>query len=833
MNLHSVLLNRKMFLAFFGWFLFNQPIEAQELKPEKNTSRFTISGYVKESSTGETMPGASVFLRGTSKGTSSNPYGFFSITVEQGAYTVVCNFLGYAEQTKEIVLDKNIKIEFQIQPKAVETQAVTIEGERKDQNVQAPTMGLIELPAEQIKKLPSFLGEVDVLKTIQLLPGIKSAGEGTTGFYVRGGGPDQNLVMLDEAVVYNASHLFGFFSVFNSDAVKNVSLIKGGMPSQFGGRLSSVVDVTMKEGNNKQYQVEGGIGLISSRLTVQGPIKKETGSFIVSGRRTYIDALVKPFIPKTSRAYGSGYYFYDLNAKFNYKLSEKDRLFLSGYYGKDVFSYKNSESDYGADIPWGNAVASLRWNHLFSDQLFVNTSLIYSDYDFGLRISQDKFEFGLFSGITDYNGKVDFTYFPHVKHTIRFGLNYIYHQFAPSHATAKAGETEFDLGKKSFLYGHDGAIYLQDEYEINRVFSVNAGIRYSGFIFTGPFTRYIKDQNRKTVDSVYYGPGKYIQTYHGPEPRITLKIAPGKKSSFKLAYTENYQYIHLATLASVTLPTDIWMPSTDLVNPQFARQAGMGYFRNFKDNTIEFSVETYYKIMENMIEYEDGFAPGDNLKENPDNNFVFGKGESYGLEFFLNKKAGKLTGWIGYTLSWTNRTFPELNNGKTFFARYDRRHDLSVVASYDLNSRYTFSAIFVYATGNAITLPVNRYFMEGNLVAEYGERNGYRMPAYHRGDVSMTFKPDPEKRFYKKRDRNIRRLTRKGMDFNQASSRTFKKPRVEWNLSISIYNVYNRANPFFIYFDDVGDVTKGTLNIQARQVSLFPILPGITYNFKF
>ena len=764
--------------------------------------KFTISGYVKEAATGEFLMGANVYLKENLKGTSSNQYGFYSLTVEKGTYTLVISYLGFVDKVIPINLDKDLRINTVLESKSIQSKEVVIEGERKDQNVQSTQMSMNEIPMETIKKLPAFMGEVDVLKTIQLLPGVQSAGEGNSGFYVRGGGPDQNLILLDEATVYNASHLFGFFSVFNSDAIKNLELYKGGMPAQYGGRLSSVIDINMKEGNSKSYHAEGGIGLIASRLTLQGPIKSDTGSFIVSARRTYIDVLTKPFIKSGARLAGSGYYFYDLNTKVNYRLSDKDRVFLSGYFGRDVFSYKNSESEFSANIPWGNATGSLRWNHLFNDKLFVNSSLIFSDYKFELGLGQDNFEFKLFSGIRDWNGKVDFSYFPHVRHTVKFGLNYVYHTFKPTSASAESGGVVFDLGKVVLLHAHDAAVYVTDDYEVNDWLSVNAGIRYSGYAFVGPFDRYIKDRNDRVVDTTSYSSSDIIQTYHGPEPRLGMKFSLSKATSIKASFTQNYQYTHLASLASVSLPTDTWFPSTDKVKPELGRQYAIGLFRNFLDNKIETSFEAYYKTMQNLIDYKDGFAPGDNVKENPDNNFVFGKGESYGGELFVNKKYGKVTGWIGYTLSWTTRQFDDLNYGKKFYARYDRRHDVSFISSYELNPRWTFSFVWVYGSGNAITIPVRRYVIDGQVVSEYGDRNGYRMPPYHRADISATLNGK-------------------------------NKGKVQSSWTFAIYNVYNRKNPYFIYFENKGDFAQGTLEVQAKQVSLFPLLPSITWNFKF
>ena len=429
--------------------------------------KYTISGYVRDATTGETMAGTSIYVKNLKKGTISNAYGFYSITLPKASYTITYSFVGYGDIVKEVTLNKDITLNIRLKETVIQTQTVTISAQRTDKNVKSTQMSTVQMPVKQIKELPVIFGEVDVLKTIQLLPGVQSAGEGTSGFYVRGGGPDQNLIILDDAVVYNASHLFGFFSVFNADAVKDITLIKGGMAAKYGGRLSSVLDITMKDGNMEQYHVNGGVGLIASRLTVQGPIKKDTCSFIISGRRTYADLLIDPFINKKAKAKGSGYYFYDLNAKINYRFSNKNRLFLSAYLGRDVFSFKNNKAGFNAKIPWGNKTTSLRWNHLFNPKLFMNTTLVYTNYNFSFESLQSDFEFKMFSGITDYSVKTDFTYMPGVLHKIQFGANYIYHNFRPSSVTARMGETKFNFGDVKPQLGNDIAVYVSDDYEIN------------------------------------------------------------------------------------------------------------------------------------------------------------------------------------------------------------------------------------------------------------------------------------------------------------------------------------------------------------------------------
>jgi len=766
--------------------------------------KYTISGYVRDATTGETMAGTSIYVKNLKKGTISNAYGFYSITLPKASYTITYSFVGYGDIVKEVTLNKDITLNIRLKETVIQTQTVTISAQRTGKNVKSTQMSTVQMPVKQIKELPVIFGEVDVLKTIQLLPGVQSAGEGTSGFYVRGGGPDQNLIILDDAVVYNASHLFGFFSVFNADAVKDITLIKGGMAAKYGGRLSSVLDITMKDGNMEQYHVNGGVGLIASRLTVQGPIKKDTCSFIISGRRTYADLLIDPFINKKAKAKGSGYYFYDLNAKINYRFSNKNRLFLSAYLGRDVFSFKNNKAGFNAKIPWGNKTTSLRWNHLFNPKLFMNTTLVYTNYNFSFESLQSDFEFKMFSGITDYSVKTDFTYMPGVLHKIQFGANYIYHNFRPSSVTARMGETKFNFGDVKPQLGNDIAVYVSDDYEINERCKIHLGIRPTFFQQIGPFKRYILDNLGNAIDSLEYKSWEEVVHYFRIEPRVAIRYTLNPKSSVKFSYTQNYQYVHLASLSSVSLPVDLWIPSSSIVKPQFATQYVGGYFHNFKDNTVETSIEIYYKTMKNQIAYKEGAILGDNLGKNEDENLTFGEGKSYGVEFFVKKNFGNFTGWAGYTLSKTTKLFPEINSGEMFPAKYDRRHDLSIVLNYKINKKLSFSTVFVYATGNAITLPLGRYLIDNSIVVEYMPRNSYRMEAYHRMDISLNWEPSqhPERRFHS-----------------------------SWNFSV--YNVYNRKNPYFIYFDTEGTIQQGNLTTSAYQVSLFPILPSITWNFKF
>ncbi|HNW96864.1 MAG TPA: TonB-dependent receptor [Bacteroidales bacterium] len=766
------------------------------------SQKFTISGYVKDKQTGEYLFGANVYLKENMKGAQTNQYGYYAITADKGSYTLVVSYMGYVEHTETLELKENKKINIELDEKVITKQEVVITGEKDDKNTSSVDMGKVQMDVEKIKSLPAFMGEVDIMKTIQLTPGVQSAGEGNSSFYVRGGGPDQNLILLDEAVVYNASHLFGFFSVFNADAVKNIELTKAGMPANYGGRLASVLDISMKEGNSHDYHVDGGIGLISSRLTVQGPVKKDTSSFIISARRTYIDLLMKPFIKKTSAFKGTSYYFYDLNTKINYRLSDKDRIFLSGYFGRDIFSLNQKDLSFKNTIEWGNATTSFRWNHVFAPKLFLNTSIIYSNYQFEMGATQSDYDIKLYSGVTDYNGKLDFSYFPDSRHKVKFGGNYIYHIFTPNNATAKTSGVDLDLGDEVRLFSNDVAIYANDEWDVNDKIKINGGLRYTYFQFLGPFDRFILNSSNQVIDSIHYGLWENIKTYNHLEPRLSMRYGINEVSSIKASFSQNYQYIHLASVTAVSLPTDIWVPSTDIVKPQFGTQYSLGYFRNFRKNMWESSVEVYYKDMKNQIEFKEGSLPEDNIKNNTDNNMTFGRGWSYGAEFFVNKRTGQWTGWLGYTLSYTKRKFPEINGGKEYWAKYDRRHDVSFILSYEYNEKWTFSAIWVYATGNAMTLPISRYVINGAIVSEYGPKNDYRMPAYHRADISATY-----------------------------TGKKHKKYESSWNFSI--YNLYNRYNPYYIYFQTTGTVAEYHLETQAKQVSLFPILPSVTWNFKF
>jgi len=766
------------------------------------SGRFTISGYIRDAATGETLIGASIAIKGISKGISSNQYGYYSITLKKGLYKLVTSYVGYRSDQRDIDLQSDTSIQINLSSGVNLSQEVIVTARKRDNNVKTAQMGKLSLPIEQIRAVPQFMGEVDLLKVVQLLPGIRNAGEASAGIYVRGGGADQNLIMLDDAIVYNTGHLFGFFSIFNSDAIKNLSLIKGGMPAQYGGRLSSVLDISMKEGNMQKMQAEGGIGLIASRFSIQGPIKKDKASFILSARRTYVDALTKPFIPKSSQFSGSGYFFYDLNAKMNYTFSEKDRLYISGYFGRDVFDFVNGRQSLDVNIPWGNATGTIRWNHVFNRKLFSNTTVVYNDYNFNFTAAQNNFEVGLSSGIRDWTVKQDYDFYPYANHKIKFGGLYTFHRFTPSVVSGRQDTIEFNPQNAQVKFAREYALYVQDDWEISPKWQVNMGLRFSGFTQVGPYKLYEKDINGNRTDSLVFAKGKPVKTYAGLEPRLTLRYSIDENTSVKGSVTRNLQYIHLVSNAGTTLPTDIWVPSTYRVKPQVSWLYAAGLFKNFKNNMYETSLEVYYKGMQNQIEYEEGYTP--NTLDDTENFFTFGKGWSYGSELFINKLRGRLTGWVGYTLSWTWRRFPNLNEGLKYPAKYDRRHDLSVVGIYNLNERWKLSANFVYGTGNATTLPQRFYLMGGILSQEYSRINAYRLPAYHRLDVSAVYTPM----------RNQKR-----------------KWKTEW--VFSVYNLYSRQNPYFIYFDQEGNPVNGDLKVQAKKVSIFPIIPSVTWNFKF
>ena len=774
------------------------------------TSKVNFNGYIKDKESGEVLIAANVYISELEIGVATNVYGYFSLSVPPGKYTVRITYVGYDELKQVIDITERTNLTFELVETSIQGEEIVISAERQDQNVTSSEMSKIEIQADEIKEIPVLFGETDIIKTIQLLPGIQSTGDGNSGFYVRGGGPDQNLILVDDAVVYNASHLFGFFSVFNADAVKNVSIIKGGIPSEYGGRLSSVLNVTLKEGNARKMDAAGGLGIISSRLLLEGPLIKDKSSFMIAGRRTYADVLIQPFLNEQTK--GNRYFFYDLNTKLNYKFSDKDRLFLSGYFGKDVFKFKDNAStslsppEFGSD--WGNSTVTLRWNHLYSDKLFSNTSFIFSDYYFSFDANFNSVNFNLKSSIRDYNLKSDYEYFANVLTKIKFGVNAIHHTFNPTAVNFNVGEQEVELNSPDRI-ALEYAAYFQVERDITEHLNINVGLRASAFNNIGPFTQAEYDEaGRLTGDSITYGKGESIKWYQALEPRFSFRYITSKTSSVKGSFTKTNQYLHLASISGGTLPTDLWLPSSPLIKPQIAYQGALGFFKNLKDNTYETSIETFYKPMLNQIDFE----PGTNLflASEVDRNVLSGTGLAYGLELFVKKKKGKFTGWIGYTLSKTSRTVEQLNNGDPYSPRYDRRHDISVLGTYKFNDQWKVSVVWVYATGIAYTPGVGRFFGNIGVNNEFkplfdvitvypDEFNSFRLRAYQRVDLSIIYKPKTKK---------------------------VRKWSGEWNLSV--FNMLNRKNPYFVFYET--DFSTGT---NTAKMIYFPIIPSISYNFKF
>ena len=741
--------------------------------------KITISGYIKDAATKEALIGASVVNANTQRGTSTNQYGFFSLSVSVvDTIELIISYAGYTIQAKKVMVKNNLQLTILLESSKENLAEVVVVSGKNNRNVQKAQMGVIDVPLKAIKNLPVLFGERDVLKIIQLLPGVHGGQEGTTGFYVRGGNLDQNLVQLDEATVYNPNHLFGLFSTFNVNAINNVRLIKGGFPAEFGGRLSSILDITMKEGNKTKYQVEGGLGLLSNNLTLQGPIKKNKSSFIISARQSHINIFLKRLTSSSN-----SYKFYDINAKMNYELGKKDHLYFSFFKGNDKANYTELNS-LNYEVDFGNTTGTLRWNHLIGSKIFSNTSFIYNDYHLALSTSQNNFYSLLYTGIRDFTAKTDFTISPGTKHKIKAGFTFTRHQLAPASFSARIPRrgNRLTLNKDSInkLNSAEMAFYAGDEFDASEKLSINYGVRIPVF----------------TANSKIYS---FI------EPRITIKLSTGSNASVKASYTKMNQFLHLIPNATAGLPTDIWIPSSNKTKPQSATQYAIGYFKNFKNNEIETSVEVYYKKMNNQALFGEGKQL--RLKVNLDSLLVYGQGESYGAEFFVKKNTGKLTGWISYTLSKTTQQFKELNFGAAFPFKYDKRHSLSVTASYQISKRWSLNTVFVYSSGVAFTIPTGRIstlnsgsIFEGNYYV-YDGRNNYRLAPYHRLDISATYKK---------------------------AVKLFKKP-FEYEFVIGAYNVYSRQNPYFVYFEIDALTTKTT----AKQVSLLPIIPGISFNFKF
>jgi hypothetical protein len=753
--------------------------------------RYTVSGTIRDKATGEQLIGATVRVKELPQSaTSTNSYGFYSLSVPAGDYTLIVTYIGYQTVNRQLSVRQNQSLNIALSAKSDLKEVVISANKPNNDQVLSPQMGVEKLNMAQINNVPVLMGEKDVLKTISLLPGVKSASEGNTGFYVRGGASDQNLITLDEATVYNASHLFGFFSTFNSDAIKDVSLYKGGMPAEYGGRLSSVLDIKMNDGNNKAFTVQGGLGLIASRIKIEGPIVKDKGSFMISARRTYIDFFLKA--SKDTAIKGSTLYFYDLNAKANYHFNDKNAIYLSGYFGKDVLGLKNT---FGTD--WGNSTGTVRFNHLFNSRLFSNTSVVFSNYNYVIQSFSSDNNFKATSQITDVNIKEDLQYAIGNGHALKFGVNVLHHTIAPGDISTNQ-TSSFNSRSVEQRYGYENAAYLSDEWKASDKLTLLYGVRLSSMMLLGAGTFKTYDAAGNTLTSDAYNSGSLVKSYLNLEPRFSASYTLNEESSVKASYNRNTQNIHLLSNSTSSTPTDLYVMSSNNIKPEIADQVSTGYFRNFKDNVFEFSAEVYYKWLQNQIDYKDGAQLIAN--QDVESQLTFGSGRAYGLELFLKKKYGRFNGWVGYTLSRTERKFDAINNGKYYPARQDRTHDVSVVGIYQLNKRWTFSGSFIYGTGNAVTYPTGKYNIGGLTTFSYSERNGYRQPASNRLDIGATLEGKEHKSYH--------------------SSWTF-----------GIYNVYGYHNPYIITFRD-SKTSPGTT--EAAETSIFgTAIPSITWNFKF
>lgn len=769
-------MNRKfIFLLFLGVLGITHQIKAQEIT--------TVNGTVKDKLTGESIIGAVIKIdQLVNVVVTSNEYGFYAISLPKGKYDLRISFVGYEEKRIPILLNAPLITNVFLESKN-QLAEVVVSTKRKDDNLTKAQIGTETLNMQSISKVPVIFGEKDVLKTIQLLPGVKSAGEGNSGFYVRGGAADQNLILLDEAPVYNASHLLGFFSTFNSDAIKDATLIKGNGPAQYGGRLSSVLDVKMKDGNNKNYTVNGGLGLISSRLSIEGPIQEDKSSFILSGRRTYADV----FLKASEKFKDNILYFYDLNAKANYKIDDKNRIYFSGYFGQDELGLGSSFR-----INWGNKTGTIRWNRIVNNKLFLNTSFIYSDYSYNVGLKNGETNFNVNSNIKDVNLKQDYTYYLNPKNTIRFGFNSILHTITPSVFSGTVNNNINKVGRN----GLENALYFNNNFKANQQLTFDYGLRISAYSIMGG-DQYNVYNNNAITQSILLQKNEFGKTYMNAEPRFTSNYRINDLSSVKIAYARNVQHLHLLSNATAASPSDQWIGNSYNIKPELADQTSIGYARNFKNNTYELGAELYYKRMQNQLDYKDG--TNINTIADVESSLLYGVGRAYGFEFLAKKKIGLFSGWISYTLSKTERKIDGINDGNWYNAKQDRTHDVSIVTILELNSKWTVSGVFVYSTGNAVTFPTGKYALGEQTIYQYANRNANRMPDYHRLDLSATYE-----------------------------NKNKKKNAGSWNFSL--YNVYGRENAYQISFqDDPSDNSK----TQIIQTALFRWVPSITYNFKF
>jgi hypothetical protein len=768
---------------------------------------YTLSGTVTDSITGEPLAGASVFLATESAGTQADANGHYKLQVKKGSHTARFSFIGFRSFETVLKINSNQTFNAALAPVTTETQSVIITARNPEENTESAKTGLMEFTGKEMKKMPMLMGETDVIRVLNYSPGVQSAGDGNSGYYVRGGNVDQNLILLDNAIVYNPSHVLGFFSVFNSDIISNATLIKSGIPASYGGRLSSVLAIKTIDGDFERHHVSANLGLLFSSVSIQGPVVKNKLSYFISFRKSYVNAVATPFIglfskPESSSVIqGNQYDMYDLNAKITWKPGYRNRFSLMFYKGRDHFSLENSRIDYSNLINWGNTLVSLNWYHQVQDSSYLSSSINYSNYDFNYGSSQFILDLNLYSSIRNANYKLEYTKSDFYGGIFKAGLDAKYYHFIPNKFLLTVNEVELDYGSYQDLQAAEIAGYASWEREIWDRLRIYAGLRISNYDQLGPYSKITESDQEGLKDTIFYDRGKVVQSYTYPEPRVSMRYQTGLNSSLKASYTRNYQYIHVVSSSSVTLPSDIWIPSTEAVKPQDGDQFTLGYYRNFRQNKFLGSVEAYYKSLHNQVEMLYGL--GASFQETSfEKSLTSGKGYSSGIEFFLQKRSGSLTGSLGYAFSYSERQFDEINNGLWFPAKYDRRHEINVVSGYSVNDRWDISIAFVYASGNAMTIPEQKYFIEGSVLNEYGKTNSFRMPAYHRLDLSVT---------YHLRSRHL----------------------LESNLNFAVFNVYNRANPFLLFFDVKGDIQHYNLEVSAKQVSIFPILPSLSWSFKF
>jgi len=768
-------------------------------------SEYVLSGSIFSAADSTPLPGAAIYDYESGKGSVTDDSGQFQINLTAGSHRLRISFLGFYQHDTILNVSRSFRLDFYLIRKIISYDEVTISAESDKDYIQSTQMSEIILDHYELSQLPSLLGSSDPIRFLQLTPGVQSNTEGGIGFYVRGGGVDQNLVLYDHAVLYNPGHLMGFLSVFNQDIIRSVGLIKAGIPARYGGRLSSVVNIESFKGHSDSLSVKGEIGLITSRITLNRSLNKNKGSFVLSARRTYIDIWMKPIlIPLLGGSNPlfkeSRYYFYDFNAGFSYRLGDKDYISLTAYHGRDDYGMTRQKIQLDNTIEWGNSVVSARWSHAFNNRLSLQNILSTTFYKFDFAGAQSYYAFSMYSSVMDYSYK---TYVSYVSdnHKITGGIDVTRHAFNPNQFEVESGTFVADFVEYNKLYGYQGGIFIEDDIRLSDKWSIGAGLRYSFFNQVGPYNEYIKNEAGMITDTLQYASGESLAFFHHPEPRLSLKYQINNSSSVKASFMHMAQYVHLATSSSVSLPTDIWLPSSLDLDPQIGNQVSLGYYKNLFGKNYESSVEVYYKTVDNHLEFIRGIIQN-SLNMTLMDNIAVGKGRSYGTEFFFRKKTGETTGWISYSLSRSEKQFDRINEGKIYPAKYDRRHDLSVAAIHRINDKWNGSLVFIYVSGNALTMPVGRYIIQGNLINEYGDVNSFRMPAYHRLDVSLTRE----------------KITKRG---NISS----------WNFSV--YNVYNRANPFYLYFETTGNLDDYTLDVSLKLVSLFPVIPSVSWRFEF